>query len=68
MTDDPDYKIEEYLDCHSMLVKYNIIKLGMCETLATPVRYNTLDSAKDAVRALRKYEKRIFHYVDDVEQ
>ena len=64
---EPDYKIEEYLDRDVMKVKFVIIGLGVSPGYATPVIYNTLESAKEAVRALRKYKNRVFHYVDEVE-
>ena len=64
---EPDYKIEEYLDLYVMKVKFAIIGLGFCSGYATPVRYNTLESAKEAVRALIKYKNQVFHYVDEVE-
>lgn len=64
---EPDYKIEEYLDREVMKVKFSIIRLGAWPGFATPVRYNTLEGAKEAVRALRKYKNRVFHYVDEVE-
>ena len=64
---EPDYKIEEYLDFYLMKVKFAIIGLGAWSGFVTPVRYNTLEGAKKAVRALRKYKNRVFHYVDEVE-
>ena len=64
---EPDYKIEEYLDREVMKVKFAIIGQGDRPGFATPVRYNTLEGAKAAVRALRKYENRVFHYVNEVE-
>lgn len=64
---EPDYKIEEYLDRDMMKVKFSIIRLGAWPGYATPLRYNTLESAKEAVRSLRKYKNRVFHYVDEVE-
>jgi hypothetical protein len=58
---------KQLLNKYTKLVKFTIMKLRRSPAYATHIRYDTLDSAKAAVRNLRKYEKRIFHYVDDVE-
>ena len=64
MTNPPDYKIEEIFEPKNMKVYFVVYSLG-----ANPSRihrqFDTLDEAKECVRMCRKYNNRVFHYVED---
>ena len=64
MTNSPDYKIEEIFEPENMKVYFVVYSLG-----ENPSRihrqFDTLDEAKECVRMCRKYNNRVFHYVDD---
>lgn len=62
---DPDFKIEEILDTDTMEVRFVIYRMGSNPDFATKKRFNCLTNAVEAVRKLRKYKERIFHYVED---
>jgi hypothetical protein len=61
---DPDYKIEEIFDPERMEVYFRVYALNPSTTFVNR-RFETLDKAKDCVRMCRKYENRVFHYVED---
>ena len=58
---EPDYKIEELFDPENMRVYFVVISM----TRIIGPRFDTLEEAKECVRMCRKYEDRIFHYVED---
>jgi hypothetical protein len=60
---DPDYKIEEIFDPEQMRVYFRVYG-GPTPSLIGP-RFGTLEQAKQCVRMCRKYENRVFHYVED---
>ena len=64
---DPDYKIEELYDAEELRVYFWIFRMKPTPVFATTKTFDTLDEAKEVVRTLRKYEKRVFHYVDEEE-
>jgi len=55
------YRIEEIFDPERMEV-YFLVYANL--SIIGP-RFDTLDEAKDCVRMCRKYENRVFHYVED---
>jgi len=59
---DPDYKIEEIFNPEKMEVYFRVYSLSA--SIIGP-RFDTLEEAKDCVRMCRKYENRVFHYVED---
>lgn len=61
-----DYRIEESLNRDNLTVYFQIIDVKF-NKFATTQRFYTLEAAKEAVKLLRKYEERVFHYVDDEE-
>lgn len=56
-----DYSIEEFFDETRIEVYYKVFS----KEYLYPPRFGTLEAAKNYVRMLRKYSKRIFHYVED---
>ena len=58
-----DFKIEELLDVDTMKVYFRILSLGSNPGFATPIKFETLEAAEWAVKELRKYKERIFHFV-----
>jgi hypothetical protein len=59
---EPDYKIEEIFDPEQMRVYFRVYSLR--GSIIGP-RFGTLEQAKQCVRMCRKYENRVFHYVED---
>jgi hypothetical protein len=64
MTNEPDYRIEECFYPEEMRVYFRVYSLEASPSLIA-TRFDTLDEAKDCVRMCRKYENRVFHYVED---
>ena len=63
---DPDYKIEEIFNPEEMRVYFRVYALNSDRSYTFfNRRFDTLDEAKDCVRMCRKYENRVFHYVED---
>ena len=60
---EPDYKIEEIFNPEEMRVYFRVYG-GPTPSLIGP-RFGTLEQAKQCVRMCRKYENRVFHYVED---
>ena len=61
---EPDYKIEEFFDPEQMRVYFRVYG-GPTKSLIGPPRFGTLEHAKECVRMCRKYENRVWHYVED---
>ena len=61
---DPDYKIEEIFDPEQMRVYFRVYG-GPTPSLIGP-RFGTLEQAKECVRMCRKYENRVWHYVEEI--
>ena len=61
---DPDYKIQEIFDPEQMRVYFRVHGGGPTTSLIGP-RFGTLEHAKQCVRMCRKYENRVWHYVED---
>lgn len=61
---DPDYKIEEIFDPEQMRVYFRVYCMRTLNAIGPP-RFGTLEQAKQCVRMCRKYEKRVWHYVED---
>lgn len=57
-----DYRIEERFNEITIEVYFLVFSK---EGNLYPPRFRTLEEAKNYVRILRKYSKRIFHYVED---
>ena len=64
MTNTSDYKIEEIFEPENMKVYFVVYSLGENPSLIDR-QFDTLDEAKECVRMCRKYNNRVFHYVDD---
>ena len=62
---DPDYKIEEIFDPEQMRVYFRVYGHSGPTAYAVGPRFGTLEHAKECVRMCRKYEKRVWHYVED---
>jgi hypothetical protein len=60
----PDYKIEEFFEPANMKVYFRVYSLIPTPSIIGPP-FDTLEEAKGCVRMCRKYEYRIFHYVED---
>ena len=60
---EPDYKIEEIFDPEHMRVYFRVYG-GPTPSLIGP-RFGTLEQAKQCVIMCRKYENRVWHYVED---
>lgn len=60
----PDYKIQELFDPETMRVYFRVISMIPIPRIIGP-QFDTLEEAKECVRMCRKYEDRIFHYVED---
>ena len=60
---EPDYKIEEIFNPEEMRVYFRVYG-GPTPSLIGP-RFGTLEQAKQCVRMCRKYENRVWHYVED---
>ena len=61
----PDYKIEEIFDPETMGIYFMIWKMKPVCDLLTDRKFDTLGEARECVRMSRKYENRVFHYVED---
>ena len=61
----PDYKIQELFDFDEMKVYYKILKLSPTGEYFFIKRFDELMRAKCCVRMARKYDKPIYHYVED---
>ena len=61
---DPDYKIEEIFDHEKMRVYFRVYSMRPTPYVVGP-RFGTLEHAKECVRMCRKYENRVWHYVED---
>lgn len=63
----PDYKIEECFDLDEMKVVFILLKQNRMNVNDYILirKFDTLGEARICVRMLRKYEKRVFHYVED---
>lgn len=63
----PDYKIEEYFDLDGMKVVFTLLKQNRMNVNDYILirKFDTLVEARTCVRMLRKYENRVFHYVED---
>jgi hypothetical protein len=63
---DPDYKIQELFDFDEMKVYYKVLKLSPPTGEYFFIkRFDDLMAAKVCVRMMRKYNKPIYHYVED---
>jgi hypothetical protein len=62
---EPDYKIQEFFDFDEMKVYYKVLKLLPIKEYVFFAQFNELMKAKDCVRMARKYNKPIYHYVED---
>ena len=63
---EPDYKIEELFNTRILKVQFVIYARTYDSwTFAADNRFDTLEEAKEVVRTLRKYKKRVFHYVEE---
>lgn len=60
---DPDYKIEEIFNPEHMRVHFRVYRMPTLDAIGS--RFYTLEEAKECVRMCRKYEKRVWHYVED---
>lgn len=65
----PKYRIEECYDFDEDQTYFLIQKLNMLNEWGYPntPRYKTIYDAKRAVKIMKRYEGRVFHYVDDEE-
>ena len=61
---DPDYKIEEIFDPEQMRVYFLVYSMRPTPCVVGS-RFYTLEEAKECVRMCRKYENRVWHYVED---
>jgi len=63
---EPDYKIEELFNTRILKVQFVIYARTYDSwSFAVDDRFDTLEEAKEVVRILRKYKKRVFHYVEE---
>lgn len=65
---EPDYKIEELFNFETLKVEFAIHRTaldGSWSEFRDIKRFDTLEEAKEVVRTLRKYKKRVFHYVEE---
>ena len=61
----PDYKIQELFDVDEMKTYYKVLKLSLTGDYYFIKRFDELMTAKVCVRMMRKYNKPIYHYVED---
>lgn len=61
---EPDYKIEEFFISEDMKVYFRVYSMRPTPYVVGP-RFYTLEEAKECVRMCRKYENRVWHYVED---
>jgi hypothetical protein len=61
---EPDYKIEEFFISEDMKVYFRVYSMQPTPYVVGP-RFGTLEQAKECVRMCRKYENRVWHYVED---
>ena len=62
---EPDYKIEEIFDPEQMRVYFRVYGHSGPTAYVVGPRFGTLEQAKQCVRMCRKYENRVWHYVED---
>jgi hypothetical protein len=65
---EPDYKIEELFNIETLKVEFVIYRTaldGSWWQFRDIKGFDTLEEAKEVVRMLRKYKKRVFHYVEE---
>ena len=62
---EPDYKIQELFDFDEMKVYYKVLKLSPTGEYFIIKRFDDLMAARVCVKMARKYNKPIYHYVED---
>ena len=62
---EPDYKIEEIFNTELMRVYFRVYSMRPIKYDVIGPRFDTLEEAKECVRMCRKYENRVWHYVED---
>ena len=58
------YKIEKVVESETMREYFLVYCMRPTPSIIGP-QFDTLEEAKECVRMCRKYEDRIFHYVED---
>jgi hypothetical protein len=67
--DSPNYRIQEHFDFYTMTPYYKVQRLnlnpvgGWVDAIVKD--FDHLEDAEEALKILRKYDKGIFHFVED---